>query len=73
LIYSGERDDSKIMRRLPRAFVEKMNAMNSEVVKKIVGDYLTDKEIAAVLMRRDLILKEIAGLIEKHGESDVLY
>jgi hypothetical protein len=73
LIFSGEKDDSKIMRRLPRVFVDKLKSMNSEVVKEIVGDYLTDKEIAAVLMRRDLILKEIARLIEKHGEADVLY
>ncbi len=73
LIFSGEKDDSKIIRRLPRTFVEKLKAMNSELAQEIVGNYLTDKEIVAVLLRRDLILKEIAGLIEKHGEADVLY
>jgi hypothetical protein len=73
LIYSGEKNDSEIMRRLPRALIEKLKVMNSELVKEIVGNYLTDKEIQAVLMRRDLILKEIAGLIKKHGEDDVLY
>jgi hypothetical protein len=73
LIYSGENNDSEIMRRLPRAFVEKLKGINSELVGQVTGDYLTDKEIEAVLKRRDLILKEIAGLIEKHGEDDVLY
>jgi hypothetical protein len=63
----------KIMRKLPRAFVEKLKALNFELNKDIVGKYLTDKEIEAVLMRRDLILKEIDKLIEKNGEAEVLY
>ena len=61
------------MRKLPRAFVEKLKALNFELMKDIVGKYLTDKEIEAVLMRRDLILKEIDKLIKKHGEAEVLY
>lgn len=61
------------MRRLPRAFVEKLKALNIATVTEVVGDYLTGKEIQAVLARRDLILKEIARLIEKYGEDDVLY
>ena len=61
------------MRRLPRAFVEKLKTLNSESMKDIVGKYLTDKEIEAILMRRDLIIEEIDKLIKKHGEADVLY
>lgn len=61
------------MRRLPRAFVEKLKALNIAAVTEVVGDYLTGKEIQALLTRRDLILKEIARLIEKYGEDDVLY
>jgi len=63
----------KIMRKLPRAFVEKLKALNFELMKDIVGKYLTDKEIEAVLRRRILILKEIDKLIKKHGEAEVLY
>ncbi len=63
----------KIMRKLPRAFVEKLKALNFELMKDIVGKYLTDKEIEAVLMRRDLINKDIDKLIKKHGEAEVLY
>ncbi len=74
LIYTEKnKEGPKIMRKLPRAFVEKLKALNFELMKDIVGKYLTDKEIEAVLMRRDLILKEIDKLIKKHGEAEVLY
>lgn len=74
LIYTEKHiEGPKIMRKLPRAFVEKLKALNFELMKDIVGKYLTDKEIEAVLMRRDLILKEIDKLIKKHGEAEVLY
>jgi hypothetical protein len=62
-----------IMRKLPRAFVEKLKTLNFKLIKDIVREYLTDKEIEAVLMRRDLILEEVDNLIKKHGEADVLY
>ena len=74
LIYTEKHiEGPKIMRKLPRTFVEKLKALNFELMKDIVGKYLTDKEIEAVLMRRDLILKEIDKLIKKHGEAEVLY
>lgn len=74
LIYTEKHiEGPKIMRKLPRAFVEKLKALNFKLMKNIVGKYLTDKEIEAVLMRRDLILKEIDKLIKKHGEAEVLY
>ena len=74
LIYTEKhKQGPMIMRKLPRAFVEKLKTLNFKLIKDVVGEYLTDKEIEAVLMRRDLILEEIDNLIEKHGEADVLY
>ena len=61
------------MRRLPRVFVEKLKALNIATATEVVGDYLTGKEIQVLLTRKDLILEEIAKLIEKYGEEDVLY
>ncbi len=61
------------MKELPRAFVEKLNALNFEAIKDIVREYLTDKEIKALLMRRDLIIDEINKRIKKLGEDKVLY
>jgi len=62
-----------IMKELPRAFVEKLKNLNAEVIKDIVGEYLTDKEIEALLIRRDLILKWLDKHIKKLGEDKVLY
>jgi len=61
------------IKELPRALVEKLKSLNFEMIKNAVGEYLTDKEINAVLVRRDLLLKEIDRLIEKFGEDKFFY
>ena len=63
----------KLMKMLPRIFVEKLKVLTFELIKNAVGEYLTEKEINAVLARRDLILKEINRLIKEYGENKVLY
>jgi hypothetical protein len=61
------------MSELPRAFVEKIKALTFEGIKSVVGEYLKDEEINAVLVRRDLILAEIERLVQKNGEDQALY
>ncbi len=74
LMYTEKhREGPKIMKELPRAFVEKLKSLNFELIRDIVEEYLTDKEINAVLLRRDLILKVIDERIKKLGEDKVLY
>lgn len=74
LIYDEKyKEGSRIMKELPRAFVEKLKAMNYEVIQEAVGEYLTDKEIEAVLARRDLIIEWINNRIKEVGEDNVLY
>jgi len=74
LIYTEKhKEGPKIMKELPRAFVEKLESLNFELIRDIVGEYLTEKEINAVLLRRDLILKVIDERIKKLGEDKVLY
>lgn len=74
LIYDEKyKEGPRLMKELPRAFVEKMKSLNPEVMKEIVGEYLTDKEIECVLMRRDLILKWLDNRIKKLGEDKILY
>ena len=63
----------KPMRSLPRSFVEKLRSLNFDMVKEAVGEYLTDKEIRAVLIRRDLIIANLDKRIEISGEAAVLY
>jgi hypothetical protein len=74
LIYTEKHPEGpKIMSELPRAIVNRAKGLTFDGIKSIVGDYLTDDEIKAVLIRRDLILKEIDKLIQKNGEAKVLY
>jgi hypothetical protein len=58
---------------LPKTFVENIETLNFQLIKDIVGNYLTDKEIQAILMRKELILRKIDRLIERYGEDTVLY
>lgn len=60
-------------RRLPREFVEKIKALDFESIKNAVGPYLTDEEINAILIRKELVLREIEEMIKERGEDYVLY
>ena len=62
-----------LFRRLPRWFVEKIKALTFEDIKAAVGSALTDKEIKAILARRDILLKEVALMVREQGEAAVLY
>jgi hypothetical protein len=62
-----------LFRRLPRWFVDKIKTLTFETIKAAVGSTLTDKEIQAVLSRRDLILQEIGQMVKEQGEGAVLY
>ncbi len=59
--------------KLPRAFVEKLRALDAKSVRKAVKGHLTGREIQILLARRDLVLKEVDSLIRERGEADILY
>lgn len=65
--------ERKLFRILPRAFVEKIKALNFDNIKEAVGSYLKDKEIDAILARKKLLLTEIDEMIKEKGEDRVLY
>jgi hypothetical protein len=74
LIYTEKHPEGpKLMKQLPRAFVEKLKGLTAESIKAAVGEYLDDDEIKAILVRRELILAEIERLIKKNGEENTLY
>jgi len=62
-----------VMRQLPNAFFLKLESLNLDVIRSVVGEYLTEKEIEAVLKRKDLILEEINQRIIELGKDQVLY
>lgn len=63
----------KLFRQLPRVFVEKVRALTFDNIKVAVGPYLKDKEIRAILARKELLLKEIEEMVKESGENKVLY
>ena len=74
LIYTARhREGPKLMSELPRAIVDKVKALDFAAIRSVVGDYLSDDEIKAVLARRDLILIEIDKLIKVNGQDKVIY
>ena len=62
-----------LFRRLPRSFVDRLRALTFEDVKAAVGPTLKDREVRAILSRRQLLLDEIALMIKEQGEDKVLY
>jgi hypothetical protein len=62
-----------LFRRLPRAFVEKVKGLTYDDIKNAVGTYLKEKEIEAVILRKELLLKEIEEMVKEQGEDKVLY
>jgi hypothetical protein len=74
LIYTEKHPEGpKLMKQLPRAFVERLKGLSAESIRGAVGEYLDEDEIKAILIRRDLILAEIDRLIKKNGEENTLY
>jgi hypothetical protein len=63
----------KLMRQLPKEFVSRVEAIDLEKLNELVGEWLTEAEIAAVLARKELILTEVARLVKENGESATLY
>jgi len=73
LIYSGEsKGGPKEMSELPVAVVERVKTLDFDATKSAVGEYLTENEIRAVLVRRDLILEEVDHLVRTSAEPDNL-
>ena len=62
-----------LIRRLPRAFVDKLRALTIEGVREAEGPYLTDAEVRAVLARRDLLVGEIEEMTKEPGGDGFLY
>lgn len=65
--------ERKLFKILPRAFVEKVRDLNFDNIDKAVGPYLEEKEIKAILARKELLLTEIEEMIKEKGEHSVLY
>lgn len=65
--------ERQLFRMLPRAFVEKIRTLNSDALIKVIGPYLKEKEMKAILARKELLLREIDDMIKEKDEDIVLY
>ena len=72
-IKKGANGDPFLFRRLPLWFVDKIKTLTYENIQEAVGPTLTDREIKAILVRRDLLLKEIDLMVRDQGQAAVLY
>jgi hypothetical protein len=72
-IKKGENGDPFLFRRVPGWFVDRIKTLTYDEIRGAVGTTLTDKEIKAILARRDLLLKEIARMVEEQGREAVLW
>jgi len=74
LIYDEKyKEGPFLMKALPRTLYKNIEALTAEKIKGVVGDYLNEKEIEAVLLRRDLIVAWVEKRIEELGVDEVLY
>ncbi|MFC2164725.1 hypothetical protein ACFLT2_07005 [Acidobacteriota bacterium] len=74
LIYDEKyHEGPRLMKELPREFYEKLKSLDAGIIQETVGEYLTEKEIECVLIRRDLIVDWVEKRIKKEGEEKVLY
>ena len=74
LIFTQDHPDGAlIMRQLPRGLVEKVKTLDFDLIKKITKNYLSGKEIRAIMARKDLILQEIDRIIKQFGRDNVFY
>ena len=74
LIYDEKfAEGPRLMKQLPRTLYENIKALTAAQIKAVVGDYLTDAEIEAVLVRRELIVAWVEKRIKELGEDKVLY
>lgn len=64
---------SWLFRSLPRRFVEALKTLTEPMISQEVGDCLSKREIKAILIRRDLLLREIRSMIAESGEAAVIY
>ncbi len=63
----------KLIRQLPREFAAKIRDLDFEKIKNAVGPLLKDKEIKAILKRKELLLKDIEEMIKEIGEHNFYY
>ena len=59
--------------RVDRAFWNKIEALTPQQLQDALGEWLTKKELEALLARRDRMREEIAKMVAQRGEDSVFF
>jgi hypothetical protein len=65
--------DEAALTRFSRSVLAKLRELNRELLEEKLGRWLTNREIEALLKRRERILALADELVAKGGEAAVLY
>jgi hypothetical protein len=65
--------DPKQLTRFSRSLLEKMEALNEQLLKEHLGNYLTPYQIQGLLERRDAMVALSKRLVAEKGAGAVLY
>ncbi|HSO24086.1 MAG TPA: hypothetical protein VLT81_14340 [Chondromyces sp.] len=70
---SSELVDRDSITRCERGLWASLQALDEPTIRGRTQSYLKRREVRALLLRRDQLIRHIEKLIEKQGESDVLF
>ena len=59
--------------RCSKTMFDNLQELTGRLIKARLGDYLNEEELAALISRKDLIIKTLKELIEKKGREAVLF
>jgi hypothetical protein len=59
--------------RVERAYWNKIEALDLATLQQTLGPWLTEKEIAAMLARRDRMREAIKKMVAERGEANVFF
>jgi hypothetical protein len=60
-------------KRVERAFWDKIEALDMATLQTTLSEWLSEKEIAAILARRDRMREAIKKMVAERGEADVFF
>jgi hypothetical protein len=63
----------KDLGKIDRALLAKLEALTKEQVSAVTKDFLLNREIDAMLVRRDMLVAHFKKLVAQLGEDKVLY
>lgn len=65
--------DADSLVRCPRIVLGKLRTLNKELLRRALGRYLSELQLDALEIRRELLVRHFDRQIKRKGEADVLY